>query len=261
MNVLRVEVDGSSLSITLSRPEVHNALSADLIDALGAAFRDAARRPGIRYVVLSGEGPSFCAGADLHWMRSTVHASLEDNRRDAARLAEMLDAVVGCPRPVVARVHGAVLGGGMGLVAACDLAVAEPGAVFGLTEVRLGLVPAMIFPFLLRKVSRSHLLWAALTGERFPAHRALEMGLVNAVADDPDDVVAGWARSLQAGGPEALAQVKHLFDQVHRLSPQEAREFTVDLIARLRTGPEGQEGMRAFLERRRPSWMATHDSE
>jgi methylglutaconyl-CoA hydratase len=259
--MLHVDVHGPRLSITLSRPDVRNALSADLIDALAATFREAGQRSGVRYVVLSGEGPSFCAGADLHWMRSMVDASLEENRRDAARLAEMLDAVVQCPRPVIARVHGAVLGGGVGLVAACDLAVAEPGAVFGLTEVRLGLVPAMIFPFLLRKLSRPHLLWAALTGDRFPAHRALEMGLVNAVSEDSDGVVAGWARDLEAGGPEALAQVKRLFNEVPPLGPKEVREFTVDLIARVRGGLEGQEGMRAFLEKRKPSWNQTPRAE
>jgi methylglutaconyl-CoA hydratase len=253
--MLRVDVDGTRLSVTLARPDVHNALSADLIDAITSAFRDAGKWPGVRYVVVAADGPSFCAGADLHWMRSTAAASLEENRRDALRLAEMLDAIVQSPFPVIARVHGAVLGGGVGLVAACDLAVAEPSAVFGLTEVRLGLVPAMIFPFLLRRLSRSHLLWAALTGDRFPAHRALEMGLVNAVSEDPGAVAAGWGRSLEAGGPEALANVKRLFNAVPHLNLQEVREFTVDLIARVRSGREGQEGMRAFLEKRKPAWL------
>jgi methylglutaconyl-CoA hydratase len=253
--MLRVDVDGRRLSVTLARPDVHNALSADLIDAITSAFRDAGQRPGVRYVVVAGDGPSFCAGADLHWMRSTAAASLEENRRDALRLAEMLDAIVQSPLPVIARVHGAVLGGGVGLVAACDLAVAEPSAVFGLTEVRLGLVPAMIFPFLLRRLSRSHLLWAALTGDRFPAHRALEMGLVNAVSEDPAGVVTRWGRSLEAGGAEALANVKRLFNAVPHLNLQEVRQFTADLIARVRGGREGQEGMRAFLEKRNPNWI------
>jgi len=252
--VLRRRVDGPRLTLTLSRPEVHNALNAELIDALGAAVRSNAADHGIRYIVLEGEGPSFCAGADLGWLRASLEATRAQNEADAGRLVDTLDAIVRCPKPVIARVHGAALAGGMGLVAACDLAVAGPGALFGLTEVRLGLVPAMIFPYLLRKVAAHSLRWAAITGERFGPQHARDMGLVNEVAEDIDRVIAHWADSLVAAAPHAQARVKGMFDTLPGMTWDSARAYTVALIAEVRAGPEGQEGMRAFLEKRRPSW-------
>lgn len=253
--VLRRRVDGPRLTLTLNRPDVHNALNVELIDALGAAVRDATTTRGIRYMVLEGEGPSFCAGADVAWMRAAVAATRAQNEADAGRVIDTLDAIVRSPKPVIARVHGAALAGGMGLVGACDLVVAGPRAGFGLTEVRLGLVPAMIFPYLLRKVAPHHLRWAALTGERFGPHVARDMGLVNEVADDIDRVIAHWADGLMAAAPAAQARVKTLFNTVPGLTWEAARAYTVELIAEVRAGPEGQEGMRAFLEKRRPSWM------
>ncbi|MDR7536933.1 MAG: enoyl-CoA hydratase-related protein [Armatimonadota bacterium] len=253
-DVLRLLRQGPALHVLLARPEVHNALDARLIAALTEAFTAAAADPAVRYVVLAGEGPSFCAGADLGWMRASLDLPADENRADAARLAAMLDALVACPKPVIASVHGATLGGGVGLVAACDLAVATPDATFGLTEVRLGLVPAMIFPFLLRKAVRHLVLQAALTGERFGVAQAQAMGLVNAVAEDRGVVIARWAQAVLAAGPQALGGVKALFAAVPQLSWEDARRYTVDLIARVRAGAEAQEGMRAFLERRRPAW-------
>jgi methylglutaconyl-CoA hydratase len=253
-SVLRLQTDGPRANVTLCRPEVHNALNAALLDAIAAAFREVATRHDVRYVVLTGDGPSFCAGADVHWMRASLHASVEENRADAARLIAALGAITTCPKPVIAQVDGAALGGGVGLVAACDLAVAVPAAVFGLTEVRLGLVPAMIFPFLLQKVAPHHLRWAALTGDRFPAQRALEMGLVNEVADDVAAVIDRWADSLLAAGPHAAAGVKELFRAIPHLSPDAARSYAIELSAGVRAGQEAQEGMLAFLERRKPSW-------
>jgi methylglutaconyl-CoA hydratase len=245
--------EGPRLTLVLARPAVHNALDEDLMAALETALRQAPAA-GVRYVVLAGEGPSFCAGADLAWMHRAARMNPEENRQDAERLAALLDAIVTCPLPVIARVHGAVLGGGVGLVAACDLAVATPAAVFGLSEVRLGLAPAVIFPVLLHRMTPSPLLQAALTGERFTADAARAMGLVHEVADDPDAVIARWAASLLAAPPGALAAVKTLFHTVPHLPRDEARAFTVGLLARLRAGEEAQEGIRAFLERRRPRW-------
>ncbi len=252
--LLRRHVDGSRLTLTLSRPDVHNALNAELIGALGAAFREAAGADDIRYVVLKGEGPSFCAGADLGWMRAALEATPERNRTDAGGLVATLEAMIRCPKPIIVHVHGAALAGGMGLVAACDLAVAGPAALFGLSEVRLGLVPAMIFPFLLRKVAPHYLMWAALTAERFGPQRAVDMGLVNEVSEEPDRVIARWAENLLAAGPQALARVKELFNTVPGISWEAAKQYTVELIAAVRASPEGQEGMRAFLEKRKPSW-------
>jgi methylglutaconyl-CoA hydratase len=252
-DVLRVRREGPREVITLARPEVHNALNEELIGALDAAFQEAADSDA-RLVVLAADGASFCAGADLAWMQRAAQLTPEENRADAARLAAMIRSIAGCPKPVIARVQGAALGGGVGLVAACDLAVAAPQATFGLSEVRLGLAPSVIFPFLLRKIARHHLLEAALTGDRFPAARALQMGLVNEVSSDLDAVIDRWAASLLAAGPDALAAVKALFAAVPQLPPEAARAFTADLIARLRAGEEAREGIRAFLERRAPSW-------
>jgi methylglutaconyl-CoA hydratase len=251
---LRRRLEGPRLTLALCRPQVHNALNAELIDALGAALRDAAADGGVRYIVLQGEGPSFCAGADLDWMRAALGATREQNEADAARFVETLEAIVRCPKPVIARVHGPALAGGMGLVAACDLAVAGPGALFGLTEVRLGLVPAMIFPYLLRKVAPRDLRWAALTGERFGPQRARDLGLVNEVSEDVDQVIARWADQLVAAAPQAQARVKEMMRTLPGLTPEAARAYTVALIAEVRAGAEGQEGMRAFLEKRRPAW-------
>ncbi|HAI21067.1 MAG TPA: enoyl-CoA hydratase, partial [Clostridiales bacterium UBA8153] len=215
-DVLRCSTAGPQMTITLCRPRVHNALDAGLSAGLARAFREAARCEQTRYVVLAGEGPSFCAGADLQGMRAAGTASPQENRADASILASVLEAIAHCPKPVIARVNGVCLGGGVGLAAACDLAVATPDAVFGLSEVRLGLVPATIFPYLLRKVPPHRLLYAALTGERFSAAVAQDLGLIQEVADDPGEVVGRWASLLLAGGPQALAQVKELF----RLVPE-----------------------------------------
>jgi methylglutaconyl-CoA hydratase len=256
-DVLRVTTDGPRLTVLLNRPGVHNALNAEVIEALYDAFSAAARLSTVRYIVIAGEGRSFCAGGDLAFMRGMVHTAQAENLKTAGRLADALDAIVTCPKPVIARVHGAALAGGMGLVAACDLAVAHPGAVFGLTEPRVGIVPAMIFPFMLRKVARHEVLWAALTGDRFPASRAQAMGLVNVVCEDLDGVIQAWAESLLAGGPQALAGVKRLFHEVPQLAWSDARPLTVELIVRGCTSAEGQEGMLAFLEKRRPVWPDT----
>lgn len=254
--MLRVEARGNRLDVVLDRPQVHNALNPELLQALVEAFREAAGRQEVRYVVLSAEGPSFCAGADLAWMRQAATNSFEENQQDASRVFTALQAVADCPKPVVARVHGTTLGGGVGLVAACDLAVATPNATFGLSEVRLGLVPAMILPFLLRKVHPSALSWAVLTGSRFSAAQALEMGLVHAVSEDPDPVVSQWAEALLQAGPQALAEAKRLLHLLPSLPWDQAREEAVRTIAAVRVGPEAQEGMRAFLERRKPAWTS-----
>lgn len=254
---IRSERSGGRLTLTLTRPELRNALNDELIDALHAAIAAAADDEQTRVIVLAGEGKSFCAGADLNWMRKQGTNTLEENKRDAQRLVRMFDAIVESPRPVIARVQGAALGGGMGLVAACDLVIAEPTAKFGLTEVRLGLAPSMIFPYLLRKVLRHELLALGLSGERFDARRGQAIGLITEVAEDLDAAVDRWVDTLALGGPQALAAVKQLFNQVPALSREAAVELTVETIARLRGGAEGQEGMAAFLQKRPAAWVAT----
>jgi enoyl-CoA hydratase/carnithine racemase len=251
MSTIRVERDGGILRVTLARPERRNAFDAALIEELGAAFADVAET---RAVVLAGDGPSFCAGADVEWQRSSVELTYDENVEDYRRLYRMLQAIERCPAPVVARVHGFALGGGSGLTACADVAVASEDAVFGFSEVRLGIIPAVISPIVLAKIGPAAARRYFLTGERFDAHTALRIGLVDEVAADPDEAVERVVDAILAGGPTAVREAKRLV-----LEPGGED----DLLARaagLRASPEGQEGLRAFLgsregERVRPSWQ------
>jgi methylglutaconyl-CoA hydratase len=217
-----------------------------LIAELTDAFTDVG---DARAVVLSGEGPSFCAGADVEWMRSSVDLSRDENVEDALRLRAMLEAIDGCPAPVVARIHGHALGGGVGLVACCDVAVAEPDTQFAFSEVKLGIVPAVISPFALAKIGPSAARHLFVTGERFGADVALRIGLVHEVSDDLDAVVERVIRELLSAGPAAARSAKQL-----ARAPLSADE-TARRIAEHRTSDEGQEGLRAFLEKRPPGWL------
>jgi methylglutaconyl-CoA hydratase len=250
--------EGGVATVALARPDARNALSAGLIEELARCFGEIAYDDGVRVVVLTGEGRSFCAGADIGYMRRTAEFSYEENVEDARRLAAMFAAVDGCPKPVVAKVRGAAIGGGAGLVAAADVAVAEEGTIFAFTEVRLGISPAVISPFVARKIGHSHARALFLTGERFTATRARTMGLVHEIVaeGDLDGAVAEKTGHLLAGGPDALAATKGLLREIWGASPDEAAETTARLIAELRTGEEGQEGLGAFLEKREPGWRA-----
>jgi methylglutaconyl-CoA hydratase len=212
---------------------------------------------GVRVVVLTGEGDFFCAGADIGYMRDTAAFSYEENLEDARNIAAMFGAIEECPKPVVARVEGAAIGGGIGLVAAADVSVAEEGTVFAFTEVRLGISPATIAPFVLRKIGYSQNRALFLTGERFDTEKAREIGLVHEVVteDDLDAAVQEKVEGLLKGGPEALAATKALLRELRDAERgEEATEIMARRIAELRTGEEGQEGLGAFLEKREPAW-------
>ncbi len=247
MSAVRVERDGPVLRIVLARPERRNAFDASVIEELTDAFTDVG---DARVVVLSGEGPSFSAGADVEWMRSSVELTYDENVADALRLRAMLDAIDGSPAPVVARVQGHALGGGCGLVACCDIAVAEPGAVFAFSEVKLGIVPAVISPFALAKIGPSAARRYFVTGERFDAATALRIGLVHEVDSELDEAVARVVQELLSAGPAAARAAKELARR-----PATAEE-TAERIAEHRTSPEGQEGLNAFLDKRPPNWRA-----
>jgi methylglutaconyl-CoA hydratase len=255
MKTIAVEIRNSVARVTLRRPDVRNALDEVMIAELARAFGELS--PSVRAVVLSGEGPAFCAGADAAWMKKSRSYTEEENVRDASALAAMLRAVDECPCPVLARVHGAALGGGSGLVAACDLAVAAEGAVFGFTEVRLGLVPAVISTFVLPKIGLSAARRFFLTGERFGARQAREIGLVHEVADPAalDARVDALVAEILQAAPEAVAAAKRLLREAPALPRDRAIEHTVRLIARVRAGAEAQEGLAAFLEKRKPRWV------
>ncbi len=245
MSALRIERDGEILRLTLARPETRNAFDAAVIAELAEAFVDVGKA---RAVLLAGDGASFCAGADVEWMRSSVDVDYEQNVADANALRGMLEAIDRCPAPVVARIQGHAFGGGAGLVACSDIAVAQTDAVFAFSEVKLGIIPAVISPFALAKIGPSAARRYFVTGERFDAATALRIGLVHEVADDLDGALATILDELASAGPKAARHAKRLVLE-RPDGPDTARR-----IAERRTSDEGQEGLRAFLERRKPSW-------
>jgi methylglutaconyl-CoA hydratase len=245
VGALRIERDGDVLRVTLARPETRNAFDASLITELAEAFVDVGTS---RAVVLAGDGPSFCAGADVEWMRASAGLGVEENVADANALRRMFEAIDGCPAPVVAVVQGHALGGGIGLVACSDVVLAEPRAVFAFSEVKLGIVPAVISPFALRKIGESAARRYFVTGERFDSATALRIGLVHEVSDDLEVTLERVLGELRTAGPRAARHAKRLV-----LERPDGAE-TARRIAERRTSEEGQEGLRAFLERRRPAW-------
>jgi methylglutaconyl-CoA hydratase len=249
VSALRVERDGPVLRVTLARPERRNAFDAALIQELASAFADVG---DARAVVLAGEGESFCAGADVEWQHSSIDLSYDENVEDAMRLYRMLETIDGCPAPVVCCVHGFALGGGSGLVACADIAVAWPDAIFGFTEVRLGIIPAVISPFVLARIGAAARRYF-VTGERFDAGAALGIGLVSEVAEDAGERAEAIVRDILAGGPIATRAAKRL------VLDGPVGEETARIAATRRTSDEGQDGLRAFLERRAPSWLSEDD--
>jgi methylglutaconyl-CoA hydratase len=240
MGGLRVERDIDVLRVTLARPERRNAFDAALIADLTEAFADIG---DARAVVLAGEGETFCAGADIEWQRSAIDLSFEDNVEDALSLYRMCETIDRCPAPVVARIQGYALGGGSGLAACADIAVAEPDAIFGFSEVKLGIIPAVISPFVLPKIGQ-HARRYFLTGERFDARTAMRIGLVHEIADELDTTVQRIVDELLSSGPQAVREAKKL------IRKRPAGEETAQIAARLRTSDEAQQRLRAFFERR-----------
>jgi methylglutaconyl-CoA hydratase len=247
VQALKVEQDGDLLRVTMARPERRNAFDAELIAELTEAFSSIGDE--VRAVVLAGDGPSFCAGADVEWQRASIDLTLDENVEDALRLYRMLAAVDACPAPLVARVQGYALGGGSGLVACADVVVSAPDGTFGFSEVRLGIIPAVISPFVFARIGAVAARSLFVTGKRFDAETALRIGLVDEVADDLDAAVESQVAAILRSGPQATRAAKRLT----RDRPSDPRELA-RIAAALRAGDEGQEGLRAFLEKRRPEW-------
>lgn len=243
MDALRIERDNDVLTITLSRPETRNAFDAALIAELAEAFVDVGKA---RAVVLAGDGQSFCAGADIEWMRASASLTLDENIADANALRRMFDAVDSCPAPVIVLVQGHALGGGAGLVAAADIALAEERAVFAFSEVKLGIIPAVISPYALRKIGESAARRYFVTGERFDAATALRVGLVHEVTADLEGALQRVLGELRTAGPRAARHAKRLVLE-RPDGPETARR-----IAERRTSDEGQAGLRAFVDGRTP---------
>ena len=266
-DILRLERTGPGGAIarlTLARPEVHHAFNATLNAELRSTFAALAREgpTELRAVVLAGEGPSFCAGADVAWMRAAIALDVEGNEQDAMAMADMFEAIDTCPVPVIARVHGAALGGGMGLCAVSDLAVAESGTRFGFTETRLGILPAVIAPFVIAKIGESHVRALFPSGRRFDAVRAQRIGLIHEVVEGHaalDEAVEQAVGDVLAAGPTAVRAAKAIVREVRGVGHGSAKWHTARVIARQRTSDEAQEGFRAFADKRPPAWAPERD--
>ncbi len=256
MATITLSIQAQVARVTLARPDVRNAFNGDVIAELRDTFAQLSDDPRVRAVVLAGEGPSFCGGADINWMRGALDLGYDENVADAERMSLMFRAIDRCTKPVIGRIHGAALGGGSGLAAVCDIAIASDDALFGFTEVKLGIIPAVISPFVLAKIGPSHARALFLTGERFNAQRALQIGLVHRIVsvDQLDSAVDETLAQVMTSGPEAVAAAKALIPRVLTASYDDSLGITSASIARQRTTPEGQEGLRAFLERRKATF-------
>ncbi len=254
---LQIRRDGAVEHVTLNRPDVRNAFNDEVVTELRQWAEGLAEDPGVRVVVLAGAGKVFSAGADAAWMARMAEASEAENEADALATTAMLRAINTLPVVVVGRIHGAALGGGSGLAAVCDIVIAEEGAIFGFTETKLGILPAMISPFVLPKIGVSHARALFLTGTRFTAARALAIGLVHTVvaAGQLDAAVADVVREALTAAPTGVAAAKRLIPQVAGRSPEDVAALTAKTIAAQRVSPEGQDGLRAFLEKRQPGWV------
>jgi len=256
-DVMVCRQEGPVLWVTLNRPESHNAMNPAMIEALTAVFLSLPSQPDVRVVVLTGNGRSFCAGADLAFMRAAADYTFAENAADGEAIFDLMTAVDTCPQPVVGRINGAAIGGGVGLVSCCDIVVAVERAKFAFSEARLGIVPAVISPFVLAKIGVGNGRELFLTGERFSAERARQIGLVQHVVteEDLDTAVADRLNNLLQAAPGAQAAAKELIRTVAHQPKDTMRQYTARLIAERRASQEGREGMSAFLEKRKPEWQ------
>ncbi len=255
---LGIAIAGPLATVTLNRPEVRNAFNETVIDELTRAFRELGEAEGIRAIVLAAQGPAFCAGADLNWMKKMAGYTHEENRADAGQLAEMLRTIYCCPKPVLAKVQGDCYAGGMGLVAACDIAIAAEQVNFCLSEVKLGLIPATISPYVIKAMGENAARRYFLTAERFSAQEALRIGFVHSVtaADALDAAAAEMVKALVSASPNAVKEAKRLVREVAGQPLSDALiADTAERIATIRASDEGREGVRSFLEKRKPGWL------
>lgn len=254
---LKIEKDDDTATIFLNRPEVHNAMNESMMKELVQCFNQLITDNSIRIIILTGNGKSFCAGADLNWMKSMVNYSKEENIRDSNLLLDLYDTIYHCPKPVIAKVNGHAFGGGLGLFAVCDLTIAVPDCKFAFSEVKLGIIPSVISTFISRRiVGIAHMRRFFITGERFTSKEAERIGLIDIIStnEDIDDIISKYVSILRSSGPNAMKEVKKLVDSLEQLSIKDYKEHTVKKIAELRISKEGQEGINAFLEKRKSQW-------
>lgn len=254
---INLQKDNHVLIITLNRPDVRNCFNEQVIEELATIFTTEALADDVRVVLLRGEGKVFCAGGDLNWMKASLHKTKEENIHDCNKLSVMFRAINSCPKPVIASVHGAALGGGVGLVSVCDYVIASKETLFSFSEARLGLVPATIGPFVLAKVGLSHTRALFLSAERFDAVKAYEIGLVHRVVESPDQLKTATDSVIEAmlqGSPQALCKAKEFVLTIKDLPFADQHAVATETLAAIRITPEGQEGLSAFLEKRQPTW-------
>jgi len=255
-STLKYRMADNVARIDFCRPDVHNAFNDTVIYEMTDLFRELEREKELRAIVLSGEGKSFCAGADLNWMKRVITQSFDENLKESNALAELFALIYNFRCPVIGKINGAAIGGGVGFVAVCDIAIAAESAKFSFSEVKIGLVPACIGPYVVKKIGEGKAREFFITGERMNAEKAFQVGLVNRfVSDDKlEEAVNDLLVMIKSSGPAAMAVAKRLVSSVPRMTEKEYKPFTAEMIARLRISVEGQEGMNAFLDKRKPKW-------
>ena len=255
----RIQIEeGKVTTIRLNRPDLRNAMDEQLISELTDAFHDARKNQDVRVIILRGKGKSFCAGADLNYMKSIAEFGFEENVKDAQKLAALFQTIYLCPVPTIALVHGAAFGGANGLLAACDIVIAEENTKFAFSEVKLGITPATISPFVIRRIGEYGARELMITGKRFDAREALKWKLVNHITKESmlEQMLDETVQHILSSGPVAVRETKQLIRQVDvSTHMEELMEYTTQMIARLRGSAEGREGMSSFLEKRKPKWM------
>jgi len=256
-STIKFDLDNQVARITFCRPEIHNAFNSDMIRELIDVFNNMRDNKNIRVIVMTGEGKSYCAGADLNWMRAVRDYSYEQNLKESLELAALFRLIYEFPRPVIGRINGAAIGGGTGFVAVTDIAIASDTAIFSFSEVKIGVVPACISPYVVKRVGEGRAREFFLTGERLTTARALEAGLVNQSVppDELDSAVDKMIKQILTSGPDAIGVCKELLHNIANQNMDEAEKYTAEVIANLRKSPEGQEGMDAFLNKRKPKWV------
>lgn len=248
--------DNDIATVALNRPEVHNAMNERLIKELTTCFKELANDEKTKVIVLTGKGESFCAGADLNWMKSMVMYTLGENIRDSRLLLDMYETIYSCPKPVIGKINGHAFGGGVGLIAVCDINIATVGSKFAFSEVKLGIMPSVISTYVVRRIGLSNMKRLFITGERFNSDYAKEIGLIDFVTekDEFNSMVERYVDQLKSSSPKAIKEIKNLINNYKKMDIEKYKEFTVEKISELRVSEEGQEGMNAFLEKRRPKW-------
>jgi methylglutaconyl-CoA hydratase len=255
-DTIEIQREKDVVTVYLNRPEVHNAMNEKLMKELTNSFKELENDDKTRVIILTGKGKSFCAGADLNWMKSMVNYSKEDNIKDSKLLLSLYESIYNCQKPVIGRINGHAFGGGLGLFAVCDIAIAVPDCKFAFSEVKLGIIPAVISTYIARRVNISNMRRLFITGERFSSEYAKHIGLIDFVSSEKeiDEKIKFYIKLLRSSGPNAINEVKKLIDYYEKMDITKYQKHTVEKISELRISDEGQEGINAFLEKRKTKW-------